>query len=188
MAVLDRRAASEHIAPQDDGPRRRRRTEPLVPSSAAPGAASAPGQEPSRRGYPVGVERTIASFHPDEDGEWIAVLSCGHRQHVRHRPPFQVRPWVVHAEGRASRIGAALDCPRCDRCEPPDDVTPAGARVAVGAPDVAGTAPATTPSTGGGTDEGGDPACWAGVVCTECGAVLPVDGHRPDCPVGDRPG
>jgi hypothetical protein len=29
--------------------------------------------------------------------------------------------------------------------------------------------------------EGGDPACWAGIVCQECGAVL-SEGHRAGCP------
>ncbi len=28
--------------------------------------------------------------------------------------------------------------------------------------------------------EGGDPACWAGIVCQECGAVL-GEGHRAGC-------
>jgi hypothetical protein len=28
--------------------------------------------------------------------------------------------------------------------------------------------------------EGGDPACWAGIVCQECGAVI-SEGHRSGC-------
>jgi uncharacterized protein YeaO (DUF488 family) len=35
-------------------------------------------------------------------------------------------------------------------------------------------------------DQGGDPACWASLVCTECGAVV-SEGHRPGCPA-QRPG
>jgi tellurite resistance-related uncharacterized protein len=66
------------------------------------------------------VERAITGFHPDEDGDWVAELSCGHNQHVRHKPPFQVRPWVVEPEGRKGRVGAPLECPLCDRAELPE--------------------------------------------------------------------
>lgn len=31
-------------------------------------------------------------------------------------------------------------------------------------------------------EAGGDPACWASLVCAECGAVV-SEGHREDCPV-----
>jgi hypothetical protein len=30
-------------------------------------------------------------------------------------------------------------------------------------------------------DQGGDPACWAGLVCPECGAILDGSEHRSDC-------
>lgn len=50
----------------------------------------------------------------------MAELSCLHGQHVRHRPPFQERPWVVSEEGRAAWIGRVLECPRCDRAELPE--------------------------------------------------------------------
>jgi hypothetical protein len=32
-------------------------------------------------------------------------------------------------------------------------------------------------------EEGGDPACWAGLVCPECGAVT-TEGHREGCSFG----
>lgn len=66
------------------------------------------------------MNRAIIGFHRDDDGEWVAELSCGHGQHVRHRPPFQIRSWVLDAKGRQSRIGALLTCPLCDRAELPD--------------------------------------------------------------------
>jgi hypothetical protein len=31
----------------------------------------------------------ITGFHQDEEANWVAELSCGHQQHVRHRPPFK---------------------------------------------------------------------------------------------------
>lgn len=49
----------------------------------------------------------------------MAELSCGHGQHVRHQPPFTMRPWVVTPEGRQSRLGQTLDCTGCDRREMP---------------------------------------------------------------------
>ena len=64
--------------------------------------------------------RTIMGFHCDEKGDYVAELSCGHGQHVRHQPPFQLRPWVIDPEERAKRIGTALDCPPCDRTELPE--------------------------------------------------------------------
>ena len=33
-------------------------------------------------------------------------------------------------------------------------------------------------------EDGGDPACWAGLLCPECGAVLDGDVHKPGCPSG----
>ncbi len=65
------------------------------------------------------VPRTILGFHQDQVGDWVAELSCLHNQHVRHRPPFQVRPWVARAEGRARHVGTEIDCPPCARAEPP---------------------------------------------------------------------
>ena len=36
-------------------------------------------------------------------------------------------------------------------------------------------------------EEGGDPACWAGLVCQECGAVI-SEGHRSGCSHRESPG
>ena len=64
--------------------------------------------------------REIVGFRQDDHGDWIAGLVCLHSQHVRHRPPFQPRPWVETPVGRAERVGTELDCPLCDRAELPD--------------------------------------------------------------------
>ena len=71
----------------------------------------------------IGVSRTIVGFVADELGDWAALLDCGHRQHVRHRPPFRVAPWVEDATERERHIGMTLDCPLCDRCEVPAGLT-----------------------------------------------------------------
>jgi len=63
--------------------------------------------------------RNIVGFHQDAEGDWVAELECGHRQHVRHRPPFQMRPWVLNREERAAHVGTTLDCPPCERIELP---------------------------------------------------------------------
>jgi hypothetical protein len=64
------------------------------------------------------MERAIVGFHQDAAGDWVAELACGHRRHVRHRPPFELRPWVVEAEGRRRRLGTPLECGLCDRDAP----------------------------------------------------------------------
>jgi hypothetical protein len=99
------------------------------------------------------VQRSIVAFDQDEVQDWVALLECGHRQHVRHRPPWQERPWVLTEQGRAERIGSPIECRACDE--------------AIGEP------------------EGGDSACWANLVCPECGAI---DRHRPGCVRGGRSG
>jgi len=65
------------------------------------------------------AERHIAGFHQDDEHHWVAELDCGHTQHVRHDPPWQVRPWVVTEEGRRGFIGATLNCVECDRSPRP---------------------------------------------------------------------
>ena len=103
------------------------------------------------------MERAIVGFHQDEEGDWVAELACGHQRHVRHRPPFQLRPWVADPKGRRRRLGALLDCGLCDRQRVPP--------------------PAEAPDP-----DGGDPACLAHVLCPDCGIVLDGNAHRAGCP------
>lgn len=204
------------------------------------------------------MDQNITGYHRDAVGDWVAELSCGHNQHVRHRPPFQLREWVLEPESRAARVGSSLDCPLCERAEMPDALryvrttpiwderaVPAALRrahrIAVGTWGriivhdgrlrfAAATTPATHVELGKGetqaippgveheieplgavhlsveffavdrggqsherretreieveepADEGGDPACWAGLVCPECGAITNEGSHRVGCP------
>lgn len=59
-------------------------------------------------------EQRIIGFRQDVDQQWIAELECGHARHVRHDPPWQVFPWILHAKGRAEHIGTPLFCGRCE--------------------------------------------------------------------------
>jgi hypothetical protein len=60
------------------------------------------------------MERTIVSFHQDEENHWVADLDCGHTRHVRHDPPWQNRPWVLDEQERNKFKGHKLNCVKCD--------------------------------------------------------------------------
>ena len=63
--------------------------------------------------HPRGVPRRIIGFDTDEEGHRVARLECGHAQHVRHRPPWLLRPWVLTEQGRRRHLGTTLRCVRC---------------------------------------------------------------------------
>lgn len=67
------------------------------------------------------MKQPICGYHRDEEEHWVAELVCGHNQHVRHDPPWQLRPWVTTPEGRNEKLGMELDCKKCDRGEPRDN-------------------------------------------------------------------
>ena len=61
------------------------------------------------------MKRKIIAFGEDEENEWRAELDCGHFQHVRHKPPLVSRQWVLTEAGRQQKLGAELDCKKCDQ-------------------------------------------------------------------------
>ena len=63
------------------------------------------------------MQQPIIDFAQDEAGDWVAHLACGHRQHVRHQPPWINRPWVLTEAGRAEKVGICLNCKQCDMTE-----------------------------------------------------------------------
>ena len=60
------------------------------------------------------MKQKICAYHQDSESDWVAELTCGHFQHVRHNPPWVNRPWVSTQQGRQSKIGAELECKECD--------------------------------------------------------------------------
>lgn len=70
------------------------------------------------------VLRAIEGFRRDDAGDWISELRCGHGQHVRHKPPFWSREWVLTAEGRDAKVGTELPCVLCGRFEMPAGYQP----------------------------------------------------------------
>jgi tellurite methyltransferase len=62
--------------------------------------------------HPIPVAGVVG-FQLDDDDAWVAELDCGHRQHVRHQPPWQRRAWVQTKQGRDDMLGTLLSCPAC---------------------------------------------------------------------------
>jgi DTW domain-containing protein len=56
----------------------------------------------------------IVAIEVESEDTVVVELDCGHRRHVRDRPPLSSHPWVRDADARARRIGAAIECGHCD--------------------------------------------------------------------------
>ncbi len=66
------------------------------------------------------MKQKITGFDLDDEQDWRAKLACGHYQHVRHDPPLITREWTLTPAGRDEKIGAELDCKKCETSEPRD--------------------------------------------------------------------
>lgn len=62
---------------------------------------------------PDGRGTRLLGFHQDADGHWVAELSCGHTQHLRHQPPWQNRAWVTAPQARQRHLGQPFSCGWC---------------------------------------------------------------------------
>ena len=60
------------------------------------------------------MKQPITGFHQDEEAYWVAELACGHKQHVRHNPPWSIRTWTTTENGRQGALGKLLECRLCD--------------------------------------------------------------------------
>ena len=63
------------------------------------------------------MQQAIVGFHLDKENHWVAELTCGHGQHVCHDPPWQNRPWVLTEQGRREKLGAMLECKKCESAQ-----------------------------------------------------------------------
>ena len=68
------------------------------------------------------MNKEITGYHKDDENDWVAELQCGHFQHIRHKPPFINRPWVIKEAGRIAMLGHKLKCKKCDLGEPKDSL------------------------------------------------------------------
>jgi hypothetical protein len=68
-------------------------------------------RNPDGRARPAAI--IVLNFTQDAAGDWVAVLSCGHTQHLRHDPPWQSRAWVLDPAQRRRRIGKSFACGWC---------------------------------------------------------------------------
>lgn len=66
------------------------------------------------------MKQKIIGFDQDDQMDWRAKLICEHYQHVRHDPPLRTRKWVLTETGRNEKVGAELECRKCDEGKPRD--------------------------------------------------------------------
>jgi tellurite methyltransferase len=65
------------------------------------------------------IDRQILDIEAESADSCVAALDCGHRRHIRHRPPLERHPWILDPAERAARVGQRIECGRCERLELP---------------------------------------------------------------------
>jgi hypothetical protein len=73
------------------------------------------GNRPDCDPRPSKQTSVTLDFYQDKEGHWVALLSCGHTQHLRHDPPWQSRQWVIDEKQRLVRIGQPFVCGWCTK-------------------------------------------------------------------------
>ncbi|MDG1875714.1 MAG: DUF3565 domain-containing protein [Mariniblastus sp.] len=66
------------------------------------------------------MRQAISGYHQNSEEHWVAELSCGHFQNVRHDPPLSTRKWTQTQQGRDLMMGFELNCEKCDDGAPRD--------------------------------------------------------------------
>lgn len=66
------------------------------------------------------VARTIVGLVREGPDAVVLALDCGHRRHVRHRPPLSDAPWVRDEQAARSRVGQPIECLRCGQRQLPE--------------------------------------------------------------------
>ena len=68
----------------------------------------------------------MIGFRRDDEGDWVAELSCLALASTSGTiPRSREAAWIEDDEERAGRVGQPLDCPLCDRAELPEGLRPA---------------------------------------------------------------
>ncbi len=68
------------------------------------------------------IARRILAVHDESPEACVVELDCGHRRHVRDRPPLERHAWVRDPVARAERVGQQIECGLCEACVRPDAV------------------------------------------------------------------
>ncbi len=123
--------------------------------------------------YILSVERPITGYHQDEVGDWV--VHDGRLRFAATTPAMEMElgtgaiqaipPGVEHRVVPVGVVHFIVEFFAVDRGGP--------LRGRLERPRGESPAPA---------EEAGDPACWAGLVCQECGAITDGGPHRAGCP------